>query len=90
MACGCVDACLGRITRMTCGYMDACLGKITEWPVDAWMLEKKMLVPLWMPGCVYIRVPMVLLSDVVYDLLWIDVIGAFKDDDRMVPVLTHA
>ena len=30
-----------------------------------------------MPGCFCIRVSMVLLSDVVYDLLWIDVIGAF-------------
>ena len=35
-----------------------------------------MLVSLWMPGCFCIRVSMVLLSDVVYYLLWIDVIGA--------------
>ena len=83
MACGCVDACLGRITRMACGCVDACLDSITrnglafqgftpnplnyfwtfeltrfpccvfimtqarlpEWPVDAWMLEKKCSFP---------------------------------------------
>ena len=36
-----------------------------------------MLVSRWLPGCVCIRVPMVLLSDFVYYTFWLDAIGAF-------------
>ena len=46
-----------------------------EWPVDAWMLEKK-LVSWWLSRCVCICVPMVLLSDVVYYIILLDAIGA--------------
>ena len=38
---------------------------------------KKMLISRWLSGCVCIRVPMVLLSDVVYYTLLLDAIGAF-------------
>ena len=47
-----------------------------EWHVDRGCL-KKMLVSRWLSGCVCIRIPMVLLSDVVYYSLLIDAIDAF-------------